>query len=223
MRPLRFATVVLDVDSTLCAIEGIDWLAARRGPEVAADVRRATDLAMRGALPLEAVYETRLAAIAPTPDDIAALADAYQQALSPGAEQVIADGRAGGVRWILLSGGLRQAILPTALRLGIPADDVHAVEISFDTAGRYSAFDASSPLTRRGGKPALLRSLEGLARPILAVGDGATDAELVAVVEAFWCFTGVVTRHDVLAAASHQVASFAALWGSLRATDRNEA
>ena len=33
-----FATVVLDVDSTLSGIEGIDWLAERRGPELAATI-----------------------------------------------------------------------------------------------------------------------------------------------------------------------------------------
>ena len=30
-----FRTIVLDVDSTLCGIEGIDWLAARRGHAIA--------------------------------------------------------------------------------------------------------------------------------------------------------------------------------------------
>lgn len=212
----RFSTVILDVDSTLCTIEGVDWLATRRGPEVEAEVQLATDLAMQGALALESVYGSRLAAIAPTRDDIAALAIAYKQALSPGAAEVISAGRAAGVRWILVSGGLRPAILPLAIELGIPAADVHAVEISFHEDGQYAAFDAASPLTRKGGKPVLVRGLHNLARPMLAVGDGATDAELVAVADAFWCFTGVVERPAVLAAASHQITSFAELWNSLR-------
>lgn len=216
MSRVRFATVLLDVDSTLSAIEGVDWLAARRGPAVEAEVRRATDLAMQGALPLEAVYGTRLSAIAPTRDDITALAEAYQRALSPGAASVIAAGRAAGIRWILVSGGLRPAILPMAAALGIPTDDVHAVDLSFTADGRYEAFDKQSPLARRGGKPALVRSLSGLARPLLAVGDGATDAELRDVTDAFWCFTGVVARPTVVAAASQCVASFAELWASLQ-------
>ena len=36
---MKFASVVLDVDSTLCGVEGIDWLAQRRGPEMADRVR----------------------------------------------------------------------------------------------------------------------------------------------------------------------------------------
>ncbi len=218
MSALRFATVLLDVDSTLCTIEGVDWLAARRGPEVEAEVRRATDLAMQGTLALEDVYAARLTAIAPTQQDIAALAKAYQQSLSPDAEEVIAAARAAGVRWILVSGGLRPAILPMALALGIPAADVHAVELSLDAAGRYAGFDAISPLTQKGGKPALVRGLSGLERPMLAVGDGATDAELADVADAFWCYTGVVERASVVTLASHKVASFAALGDSLRVT-----
>jgi phosphoserine phosphatase len=44
----RFASVFLDVDSTLCGVEGIDFLAQRRGPDVAARVTEATERAMRG-------------------------------------------------------------------------------------------------------------------------------------------------------------------------------
>lgn len=213
----RFATVILDVDSTLCTIEGVDWLAARRGPDVEAEVQLATDLAMQGALALESVYGSRLASIAPTRDDIAALAVAYRQSLSPGAAEVIRAGRAAGIRWILVSGGLRPAILPLAIELGIPASDVHAVDLSFHDDGSYAGFDAASPLTRKGGKPVVVRGLGEIARPLLAVGDGATDAELVAVADAFWCFSGVVARPAVLAAASHHVTDFAALWISMRA------
>jgi hypothetical protein len=51
---------------------------------------------------------------------------------------------------------------------------------------------------------------------MLALGDGATDAELGEVADAFWCFTGVVDRASVRAAASHSVGSFAELWESLQ-------
>src|SRR4029079_8238937 len=49
----RFASVVLDVDSTVSGIEGIDWLARRRGGDIATNVARGTADAMRGAIPLE--------------------------------------------------------------------------------------------------------------------------------------------------------------------------
>src|SRR5688572_10378891 len=72
----QFHSVILDVDSTLCNIEGIDWLAARRGPDVAHAIVRLTERAMDGEIPLEAVYGDRLALIRPTNNDIAHLARA---------------------------------------------------------------------------------------------------------------------------------------------------
>ena len=80
-----FASVVLDVDSTLCGIEGIDWLAARRGPEAGVRIAELTDRAMNGELALDAVYGERLGVVRPSREDLAALAAAYERALAPGA------------------------------------------------------------------------------------------------------------------------------------------
>ena len=114
----RFASVVLDVDSTVAGIEGIDWLAERRGPEIAAQVVAMTDRAMRGEIPLDAVYGERLALIRPTHDEIDALAAAYRATMAPGVGDAIARLRAAGVRVVLVGGGLREAILPMARELG---------------------------------------------------------------------------------------------------------
>ena len=84
-RTPRFASVILDVDSTVAGIEGIDWLAERRGADVAARVVAMTDQAMRGELALDAVYGERLALIRPTREEIDALAQAYRAAVAPGA------------------------------------------------------------------------------------------------------------------------------------------
>lgn len=208
-------TVVLDVDSTLSGIEGVDWLAERRGPAVAAAVQAMTAAAMDGGQPLEDVFGARLALIQPGRDDILALAEAYREALAPGATGAIAAGRALGVRWVLVSGGLRAAILPMAAALGIPAADVHAVDVYGDADGAYAGFDEASPLARSGGKPALVRQL-GLAGPVVAVGDGSTDAELAPLVDAFWAFTGFTARPAVLARAARVLPDFAALAAALR-------
>jgi phosphoserine phosphatase len=213
---LRYATVVLDVDSTLSAIEGIDWLAAQRDVTVAREIAALTDAAMEGAVALDAVYGARLARIAPTRDELSALADAYIAAIAPDARAVIARGYAHGLRWVIVSGGIREAILPLAAHVGIAAADVHAVSVQTDARGDYVGFDERSPLTRRGGKPQLLRSIvASLDAPIVAVGDGSTDAELAAEVAAFWAFTGFARRPTVVAAAAAEMASFAALGDAL--------
>ena len=209
-----YASVVIDVDSTLCGVEGIDFLAARRGPEVTAQIVALTDRAMKGEIPLESIYGRRLTTIRPTRADIAALATEYERTVAPGAAAAIAAMRGGEVRLVLVSGGIREAIAPLARTLGFDAADLHAVSLRFDDAGNYLDFDRASPLTTQPGKPVLVGALieEGrLPRPVLAVGDGATDAKLVGVVNTFAAYTGFARRANVVAVADLEMPSFARL------------
>lgn len=202
----RFSAVVLDVDSTLCDIEGIDWLARRRGAAVAEAVAELTARSMAGEVALDAVYGERLALVRPTAAEVAALADAYVAALAPGAREAVAQLRTAGVRLLLVSGGLREAILPVARQLGFADGDVHAVPVRFTAAGDFDAL-APSPLTTQAGKATVVRAL-ALPAPALAVGDGATDLALRPVVSAFAAFTGFVRREAVVREADHVLASF---------------
>jgi len=207
MSAAGYSSVVLDVDSTLCGIEGIDWLAARRGPEAGVRIAELTDRAMSGELALDAVYGERLGAVRPTRDDLAALASAYEKALAPGAEAAIERMRAAGRRIVLVSGGIRNAILPVARRLGIDETDVHAVNVLVDDDGEYETYDAHSPMTTAEGKRTVVAALE-LPRRLVAVGDGATDLAIRPVVDAFVAFTGYVRREPVVAGADAVVESF---------------
>jgi HAD superfamily phosphoserine phosphatase-like hydrolase len=207
---VSFASVILDVDSTLTSVEGIAWLATRRGSDVTAAVDAMTQDAMTGDLPLDAVYAKRLSLVRPSRADLAALASAYLAALVPGARDAIHALREAGVRVVLVSGGLRDAILPLAAELGFAANDVHAVELEFAPDGSYASFDPMSPLACAGGKPRIARTL-GLPAPVLAVGDGSTDAELKPCVDAFAAFTGVARRESVVAVADYIITRFAEL------------
>ncbi|AHG89216.1 HAD-superfamily hydrolase, subfamily IB (PSPase-like) [Gemmatirosa kalamazoonensis] len=207
----RYRTIILDVDSTLAALEGIDWLAAQRGPDVVARVAALTDRAMQGEIALESVYGERLALVRPGRAELAALADAYVGAVVPGAADAIARLRAAGVRVALVSGGIRQSIIPLARSLGLAPQDVHAVDVVVDMGGQYFAFDAGSPLATQSGKRDVATALltdGGLPRPALAVGDGATDLAMRPAVDAFAAFTGVVRREPVVRGADLEIASF---------------
>lgn len=206
----NFATVVLDVDSTISGIEGIDWLAERRGPEVAAKIVSLTNDAMRGLVPLESVYGARLDVIRPTRRELDALAKAYREHIAPGLRLAVDRMRLGGVHLVLVSGGLRQAIEPLAHWLGVDDTDLHAVRLRFDDEGGYLTFDAASPLTTSDGKRIVLEQL-GLARPVLAVGDGATDVAMRAVADTFAAYVGFARRETVVAKADIVVDSFANL------------
>lgn len=204
---LAYRTVILDVDSTVAGIEGIDWLARRRSADLAREVASLTDRAMAGEIALEQVYGERVGRVAPSRDDVAALAAAYVGALSRGAADALRRLRAAGLAVVLVSGGLREAILPVALQLGFIAGDVHAVGVAFDGAGAYAGYDRASPLATQAGKRTLVESL-ALPRPALAVGDGSTDAALRPAVDAFAAFTGFVRREPVVRAADIELSSF---------------
>lgn len=206
----RFASVILDVDSTLAGIEGIDVLACAAGPAAAESIARLTERAMSGAIPLERVYGERLATIRPSRDAVASLTDAYRRALAPGAASAIAELRRAGVRVALVSGGLREAIMPMARELGFGERDVRAVSIRFAADGSYAGFDEASPLATQHGKVDAAREL-ALPRPVLAVGDGATDLAMRPVVDAFAAFVGFARRETVVAEADYVLESFDAL------------
>lgn len=202
-----FATVILDVDSTVSGIEGIDWLARRRGDVVAHRVAALTNDAMRGAVPLDDVYAARLAAIRPRRTELDELSAAYVGALAPHCAETIARLRHAGVRVVLVSSGLRHALIRLALQLGVELGDLHAVDIRFDAGGAYAGFDTTSPLTTANGKRTLIAGLT-LERPVLMMGDGATDLAARDVVDCFVAFTGFVAREAVVKQAETAVASF---------------
>lgn len=205
----RYASVVLDMDSTLTGVEGIDWLAKRRGPSVAREVAALTGRAMNGELQLDHVYGARLALIQPSASDLAALAYVYTENIAPGAPEAIEQMRSAEVKVLIISGGILQAILPCARGavLGFADPDVHAVRVHLDERGEYQDYDSSSPLTTQNGKSDLLRALS-LPRPLLAVGDGSTDAAMAPVADYFAAFTGFVRREAVVAAARSEVRTF---------------
>ena len=207
MTATGFASVILDVDSTICGIEGIDWLAERRGSAVGDEVISLTDGAMRGEIALDAVYGERLALVRPSRDDIRALAAAYAGSIADGAENAVARLLGERRRVLMVSGGLREAILPLARLLKIADADVHAVSVRFDAAGEYAGFDTTSPLATATGKRAVVAPLNLPAR-VLAVGDGATDLAMRPTVDAFAAFTGFVTRDPVVRSADFIIHSF---------------
>jgi len=204
---VKFASVVLDVDSTLCGVEGIDWLAQQRGGDIAERTRALTDRAMDGEITLDAVYGERLALIRPNRDDIEALARIYRQTIAPGAADAIRQLIGQRTQVVLVSGGIRQAIAPLARELGVP---VQAVDLHFDPSGAFAGFDHASLLATQMGKREVVRSLS-LPRPILAVGDGSTDVAMKDAVDRFVAFTGFHKRAQVVQQAAGEVATFGEL------------
>ena len=170
--------------------------------EYRSEVAALTEAAMSGAVPLEQVYGRRLDLIQPTTADLERVGRQYVAERVPGVENTIAKLRREGVAVRVISRGLRQAVLVLTRFLGLPDQDVAAVEVRFDAAGRYQGYDEDSPLARAGGKEEVLRTWgRDTPGPTMLVGDGATDLEAKDAVDLFVAYTGVVSRPAVVAGA----------------------
>jgi phosphoserine phosphatase len=203
----RFNSIVLDVDSTLSDVEGIDWLAALRGPDVEAWSAELTARAMAGHLPIDAVYGERMGVVRPTSRELEKLGQVYVERVASRAQETLAEFRKSNIELVMVSGGLREAILPLAKKLGIPDRHVYAVSVFFDAKGGYAGFDEGSPFTRQNGKRSTVVTM-GLTGPILAVGDGMTDCEMKPVVDSFAVFTGFQRRDAVVQRADYVIENF---------------
>jgi phosphoserine phosphatase len=194
----RVAAVVFDCDSTLSAIEGIDELASSQRAEVEA----LTESAMRGDLPLEAVYGRRLELIRPSRARIEELARRYVEQIVPDAAGVVDALAFEGIEVRIMSGGLCPAVHAVADALRIPHERVAAVDVHFHEDGTYAGYDTRSPLARSGGKHEVMRLWRSqLGGPVMMVGDGATDLEAARVSDLFVAYAGVAARPAIMAAA----------------------
>lgn len=110
----KFDIICFDCDSTLSKIEGIDELAKRVG--LGEDLAELTNQAMNGLISLEAVYEKRLSLIKPTQDDIQAISLQYIDEIVDGVKEVFSQLLEQNLEVHIISGGLRQAILPLGKR-----------------------------------------------------------------------------------------------------------
>lgn len=205
-----FDLIFFDCDSTLSAIEGIDELARFKGKEWRVGVL--TDKAMNGDLDLSEVYGKRLQAIRPTRGELKAVEERYWETLVPDAEAVINALRALGKQIFIVSGGLAEPVRGFGKRLGVPPENIRAVELEYNelsgqwwqyyhpqTQHRQTYLDYNEgPLTVSSGKPAIIQALAaGKHGRRLMVGDGASDLATRPVVDLFVGFGGVVSREKV--------------------------
>lgn len=193
---MSFEIVCFDCDSTLSKIEGIDECAKRVG--LGAEMAKLTEAAMNGELPLEAVYQKRLELIRPDQQAIKEIADLYIAQIVEGVVEVFQTLKQQHKQVHIVSGGLRQAILPLAQFLNVPEQHVHAVNIYFHADGSYRDFDQKSPLAKNGGKAVICQSVSAEPEKVVMIGDGKTDLEAQQVGIKVIGFGGVVERKIVV-------------------------
>jgi phosphoserine phosphatase len=205
-----FDLIFFDCDSTLSTIEGIDELARLKGKEWRVSVL--TDKAMNGDLDLAQVYGKRLQAIRPTRGQLRAIEELYWEHLVPDAEAVLSALHYLGKEVFIISGGLAEPVRGFGKRLGVPPENIRAVELEYNqlagdwwqyyepqTQYTHTYLDYQvGPLTVSSGKPTMVRELAA-GRPgrRLMVGDGMSDLVARTEVDLFVGFGGVVARAKV--------------------------
>ena len=189
---MSFDVICFDCDSTLSRIEGIDELARRNG--MFEKVAELTDAAMNGELALEQVYAERLALIKPDKAAIDWLAELYIDEMVDGVAETVKTLQDNNKQIHIISGGLRQSILPLAAHLGIPEEHVHAVDVVFDAEGHYQDFARHSPLAVSGGKARVCRKIRLTNSSLVMIGDGKTDLEAKLAGAFMIGFGGVLKR-----------------------------
>ena len=200
----KFDAVCFDCDSTLSRLEGIDELARRVG--VDAEIAPLTAAAMDGSIPLDNIYAKRLAIVRPDRSALAWLGQRYVEETVPGARKTVDALHRAGMPVFIVSGGLLPAILPLSAELGIPRNNVYAVDVTFGPDGSYRDFDRHSPLTRPGGKADICRALIRIYPSLAMVGDGVTDLAAREAGAYIVGFGGVAQRDAVMKSADVYIA-----------------
>ena len=182
---------------------------------------------MGGSTKFEDALAARLGLMKPSRSQIAEFIEKNPPKLSPGIPELVKELQAKGTKVFLVSGGFRAVIEPIADLLNIPRSHVFANSILFDPeTGAYAGFDAKEHTSRSGGKLAAVQAIRKQHQgdlkpfPIVAVGDGATDAEAVSAdgsgADVFVGYGGVVERVAVAERADWFVKSIQELRDALK-------
>lgn len=211
----RVRTVVLDFDSTICAVESMDILfdvllhdqSAGERAFIMDEVKRITDRGMTGEISFDESLDLRLELLPRLPVPFDLIVGRIREHIAPSFLRWL--GRADLSRVHVISSGFRQLIAPCLTPLGIAPDHIHTNVLELDRKGAILYVNNESPLAHEGGKPKILESLN-LEREIVMIGDGYTDFETADFGAANWFFgyAEFARRERVLAQADEVLQSF---------------
>lgn len=208
MRWPPYEHVFFDCDSTLTGVEGIDVLAESAGKRWRVEVL--TQAAMEGELDLADIYDRRLRAVNPTREQVRDIRNAYKRHVVPDVPALIAALQHLGQQVYIISGGLLDPVREFGVYLGVPAEHIRAVGVTYNELSgewwdgdseEYLTFEEGA-LTVSDGKAQIVRELrEGKSGRALLVGDGHSDLLAGTAVDLFVAYGGVVERPHVCAQA----------------------
>ncbi|HKJ70626.1 MAG TPA: phosphoserine phosphatase SerB [Gammaproteobacteria bacterium] len=173
-----YRLLMMDMDSTLLAVECIDEIAEHAG--VKEQVAAITERAMNGELDFKGSLVERVGMLASLPEGV--LEEVYRERIrtNPGAERLLAAARGMGMRVAVVSGGFTFFTERLERDLGIDFTNANVLEVA---DGRLTG-RVLGDIVDGAVKAATLRELRdrlGLTRDqLVAMGDGANDLAMIA-------------------------------------------
>jgi phosphoserine phosphatase len=173
----RKRMLIADMDSTIIGVECIDELADFAG--LKAEVAAITEAAMRGELDFEAALIARVALLKGLPASVLERCYDERVRLNPGARTLVRTMAAQGAATALVSGGFAFFSERVAAAAGFARHQANLLEVRDGVL----TGEVGRPILGRAAKLAALRAIAGGAGiapdAVLAVGDGANDADMV--------------------------------------------
>jgi HAD superfamily phosphoserine phosphatase-like hydrolase len=196
------STIIFDFDSTLISCESLEEILKIKMINRPESQKRITDITaqgMEGRISFSESVRRRLELVEPTLVDVTEFGRKALQYATARMGSLIKDLQKRGIAVHIVSGALREAILPAGTALDIPKDRIHGVQLIWNGQGRFSGIDPHDPFSI--SKVEGLRKLTGSwQKPRVAVGDGMTDYAIYeqGLVEHFIAFTQHVRRRAVI-------------------------
>ena len=216
------STVVFDFDSTIISCESLEVILEnnlRASPEKAERIREITEQGIRGALPFGESLRLRLSIASPTRSQVEEFGKKALEWVTPGVEELISELLESKAEVWIVSGGLRESLLPVAKKLQVPENRVLGVSLKWGEDGSFAGIDPDNPFSRSKWE-GVKRHIDGWRRPIIAVGDAMSDYLLYekGLVDRFILFTQyfrceeLVKKHPVEAATMEDVKALITKW-----------
>ncbi len=195
--------IIFDCDGTLSTIEGIDELAEKNGKGALVRELTAEAMGKTGINPL--LYQQRLQLVLPTKEQVVALGQEYIKHLTKDADVVIQLLQRLGKEIYIISAGLFPAVSIFGEALHVPAKNIFAVGIQFDSQGRFVDFEKNSPLTHSDGKRKIVTYLTEKHAQVGYIGDGLNDLAVYDLVTRFIGYGGAYYRENIEARCQYYI------------------
>lgn len=197
--------IVFDCDGTLSGIEGIDELARMNG--VGEQVEHLTAEAMGGGGLSPDLFHRRLKLVMPTQTQLQELTRRYFQSKTLDILSVLNTFHLLKKPVYIVSAGLAPAVLAFGEMLAIPAQQIYAVDIYFDSLGKYLDFDRGSSLVHANGKRSIVETLCQRHPRLAYIGDGMNDLVVYDLVSRFIGYGGAFYRASIAECCRHYIST----------------